>query len=494
MLARPMACLTMLWMTFSMSSPVKEMFLNLMATLLAMQRAAKRSASQDFIASDDFKGIMKDRLRACLLSPNLTGYVLELADNVIAYAKKHPTTFKIPDGTFEDSEMSDVVTTFIEENLTAQRGSMKQKINHSLKTKANISVLAKSLASMGHEVTVAHWAHFAFLRSTFVSFQTVVEQAKATSAAQDSTVAVMENRDSEVIDSPEAPGPGPATSENEEPDGVTVADTIEKARTGYQPNIGNLSTFSFVMFFTSCLQDDMKRYVSTHSLIPTFDKTSGSGQSNHLLIHSVYSKGKIHILQYNYHIQSPVKTQTIPKVSQTLLRTNRVIVMSEQVRENSGSPSNLHNFGHWPVTPRHSSGTIDFHSQKSSIIGALLHTHPQSTPCCQLENLYCRDSLVQNKGAKIFGIWVICVGQRLQIATISSLATATFKNILFYLCETSFIDVDDSDDVQLPDKYDQINTGLIPALCALKGQPPTLNLNDLPHTSFHHRQPLLMNS
>ncbi|KAG1801435.1 uncharacterized protein HD556DRAFT_1438463 [Suillus plorans] len=209
---------------------VKEMFLNLMATLLTMQRAAKRSASQDFIASDDFKGIMKDRLRACLLSPNLTGYVLELADNVIAYAKKHPMTFKIPDGTFEDSEMSDMVTTFIKENLTAQWGSVKQKINHSLKTKANISVLAKSLASMGHEVTVAHWARFAFLRSTFVSFQTVVEQAKATSAAQDSAVAVVENRDSEVINSPEAPGPGPATSENEEPDGVTVADMIEKAR------------------------------------------------------------------------------------------------------------------------------------------------------------------------------------------------------------------------------------------------------------------------
>jgi hypothetical protein len=31
------------------------MFLNLMATLLTMQRAAKRSASQEFIASDDFK-------------------------------------------------------------------------------------------------------------------------------------------------------------------------------------------------------------------------------------------------------------------------------------------------------------------------------------------------------------------------------------------------------------------------------------------------------
>jgi hypothetical protein len=61
--------------------------------------------------------------------------------------------------------MSDVVTTFIKENLTAQRGSMKQKINHSVKIKANISVLAKSLATTGHEVTAAHWARFAFLVS-----------------------------------------------------------------------------------------------------------------------------------------------------------------------------------------------------------------------------------------------------------------------------------------------------------------------------------------
>ncbi|KAG2352790.1 hypothetical protein BDR07DRAFT_1383875 [Suillus spraguei] len=64
---------------------------------------------------------------------------------------------------------------------------------------------------------------------TFVSFQTVVEQSKATSAAHDSAVAVVENTD-EVIDSPEAPGPGPATSENKEPDGVTVTDTIEKTQ------------------------------------------------------------------------------------------------------------------------------------------------------------------------------------------------------------------------------------------------------------------------
>ncbi|KAG2151775.1 hypothetical protein BD769DRAFT_1380654 [Suillus cothurnatus] len=135
-----------------------------------------------------FKGIMKDRLHACLLSLNLIGYVLELADN--AYAKKHPTTFKIPDGAFEDSEMSDVVTMFIKENLTAQWESIKQKINHSVKMKANISVLTKSLASLGHEVTMAHWVHFAFLCSTFVSFQTVVEQSKATLATQDSTAVV----------------------------------------------------------------------------------------------------------------------------------------------------------------------------------------------------------------------------------------------------------------------------------------------------------------
>ncbi|KAG1905529.1 uncharacterized protein F5891DRAFT_944132, partial [Suillus fuscotomentosus] len=199
------------------------------------------------------------------------------------YAKKHPTTFKIPDGTFEDSEMSDVVTTFIKENLTTKRGSMKQKINHSLKTKVNISVLAKSLASTGHEVTAAHWARFAFLVSTSLLL------------LFDSAVAVVENRDSEIIDSPKAPGPGPATSDNAEPNGVTVADTIEKARnwvsTEYWEFVDILlrdvrqeaRTIGKTLlerekivetFFMSCLQDDMKRYSSTHSLIPTFDKVT----------------------------------------------------------------------------------------------------------------------------------------------------------------------------------------------------------------------------
>ncbi|KAG1857246.1 hypothetical protein C8R48DRAFT_775685 [Suillus tomentosus] len=265
---------------------VKEMFLNLMATLLAMQRAAKRSASQDFIASDDFKGIMKDRLHACLLSPNLTGYVLELADNVIAYAKKHPTTFKIPDGTFKDSKMLDMVTTFIKENLTTQWRSMKQKPQNQ-----GEYICPREVSSInGSRSYSSTLGTLCLSGNTFV-----IEQAKATSAAQDSAVAVMENRDSEVIDSPEVPGPGPATSENEEPDGVTVADTKEKAQnwvlTKYWEFVDLLlrdvrqeaRTIGKTLLecekivetcFTSCLQDDMKRYSSTHSLIPTFNKVT----------------------------------------------------------------------------------------------------------------------------------------------------------------------------------------------------------------------------
>ncbi|KAG2114957.1 hypothetical protein BD769DRAFT_1391340 [Suillus cothurnatus] len=170
--------------------------------------------------------------RATSLSPPTTP-IHDLPDNALdnflnAYAKKHPMNFKIPDRAFEDSEMLDVVTMFIKENLTAQWGSMKQKINHSVKMKANISVLTKSLATSDHEVTMAHWARFAFLHSTFVSFQTVVEQSKATSATQDST-AVVENRDGDN-DSPKTPGLDPATRENKEPDEVAVTDTMEKTR------------------------------------------------------------------------------------------------------------------------------------------------------------------------------------------------------------------------------------------------------------------------
>ncbi|KAG2071390.1 hypothetical protein BDR04DRAFT_1117781 [Suillus decipiens] len=186
MLARSMVCLTMLWMTFSIPMPGQV-------------------CQGDVFEFDGNPAL------------NAKGHQMIFK----AYAKKHPTTFKIPDGTFEDLEMLDVVTTFIKENLIAQWESMKQKCQNQGKY-----VLAKSLATSGHEVTMEHWAHFAFLHSTFVSFQTAVEQSKATSATQDSTAEV-DNRDGNN-NSPEALGLDPATRENEEPDKVAVANTMEK--------------------------------------------------------------------------------------------------------------------------------------------------------------------------------------------------------------------------------------------------------------------------
>ncbi|KAH7905869.1 hypothetical protein BJ138DRAFT_1094753 [Hygrophoropsis aurantiaca] len=105
-----------------------------------------------------------DRLLSCLLSPNLTGYLDELPENIFAYAKKNLSVFKIPARAMEDPEMSGFIDKLIKEVLTKQRAQIKQKIANSLKTKMHISILAKSLTPGGYyEITMAHWARIAFL-------------------------------------------------------------------------------------------------------------------------------------------------------------------------------------------------------------------------------------------------------------------------------------------------------------------------------------------
>ncbi|KAF9229199.1 hypothetical protein BS17DRAFT_762874 [Gyrodon lividus] len=71
-----------------------------------------------------YKDILKDQLWACLLSPNLTAYVQDLA----IYTKKNLQTFKIPETALEDSEMTDKITSLISQLLMSARSNMKQKV------------------------------------------------------------------------------------------------------------------------------------------------------------------------------------------------------------------------------------------------------------------------------------------------------------------------------------------------------------------------------
>ncbi|KAF8416229.1 hypothetical protein L210DRAFT_3411508, partial [Boletus edulis BED1] len=72
--------------------------------------------------------IMKDRLRSCLLSPNLTGYVTELPENLWSFMKKNTTVFKIPTLALDDPELSEYIDGLMKETLTKQRAIIKAKV------------------------------------------------------------------------------------------------------------------------------------------------------------------------------------------------------------------------------------------------------------------------------------------------------------------------------------------------------------------------------
>ncbi|KAF8840216.1 hypothetical protein BDN67DRAFT_981196 [Paxillus ammoniavirescens] len=104
-----------------------EMVITMHAELLVKKQEEAKNDAHHYIHSEEFKDILKDRLRLCLLSPNLTAYVIDLASNVFAYAKKNLATFKIPAKAIEDPEMLDHIHVLIKEILTSQRSNIKQK-------------------------------------------------------------------------------------------------------------------------------------------------------------------------------------------------------------------------------------------------------------------------------------------------------------------------------------------------------------------------------
>ncbi|KAG1874859.1 hypothetical protein F4604DRAFT_1924990 [Suillus subluteus] len=60
---------------------------------------------KELIDSKDFKSALQSRLTACLLSPNLTGYVDNTHTNIMEFIKNHREVFKIPAVLINDVEL-----------------------------------------------------------------------------------------------------------------------------------------------------------------------------------------------------------------------------------------------------------------------------------------------------------------------------------------------------------------------------------------------------
>ncbi|KIJ15044.1 hypothetical protein PAXINDRAFT_12305 [Paxillus involutus ATCC 200175] len=239
-----------------------EMAITMHAELLVRKREQEKTDAHQYISSEEFKhyftkDILKDRLRSCLLSPNLTAYIIDLALNVFAYAKKNLTTFKIPPTTIEDPEMSDHIHMLIKEILTSQCSNIKQKISNSINYKLHVSVLARSLAPAGfYEITTSHWSRFSFLRASMTTFDTIVEECAA--RASQRKKAKRTHRRHASAASPEAP----AEEEEAARDGDS-RDGDESRTTGNEDAVdgnGDNRTWATADFweYVDCLLADLR--------------------------------------------------------------------------------------------------------------------------------------------------------------------------------------------------------------------------------------------
>ncbi|KAG2120570.1 uncharacterized protein F5147DRAFT_831827 [Suillus discolor] len=243
-----------------------------------------------------YKRSLGDRLRACLLSPNLTAYVTDLSAKIFDFSKKNPSVFKISVEALQDSDAMDRLDVLMKKILTAQRGNMKQKLIASIEKRSDLSTLARSLAGNCTELTMAHWARIAFMRSFLIDFRTLCSHQKTTNA--------------QLEEASTGPSLQPQTDEggdNNIPIGTTASASHELGEDGEDDNDNEEErTWSFSQyweyldkvldelkeearqkhafpqaradyikqFFTKCLQQDLQIFPGGGSLAPSLDSVT----------------------------------------------------------------------------------------------------------------------------------------------------------------------------------------------------------------------------
>ncbi|KAI6116979.1 hypothetical protein EV401DRAFT_2073038 [Pisolithus croceorrhizus] len=120
---------------------------------------------QETLTSKDFEISLHNRLLACLLSPNITAYVMDTQRHIMDFIFKHQNIFKIPVGVFDNSELKSSLHTVVSRLLATIHSHLKSQLMLSITKKTCIINVTKSLAHMssGMELEAAHWNRMAFL-------------------------------------------------------------------------------------------------------------------------------------------------------------------------------------------------------------------------------------------------------------------------------------------------------------------------------------------
>ncbi|KAL0568971.1 hypothetical protein V5O48_013000 [Marasmius crinis-equi] len=139
-----------------------------------------------FITGKDFKAKLRIHITACLLAPDISGYLGGTVEAIMSLIQSNPDLFGVPRELLQyHPHLLPQLRKQVVEDLSASRGAIRTKIIASLEEKDGskglpMNELAKNLASgiVTMEVQTKHWARFSFLRSCQVKFAAHLEQNK----------------------------------------------------------------------------------------------------------------------------------------------------------------------------------------------------------------------------------------------------------------------------------------------------------------------------
>ncbi|KAI6021345.1 hypothetical protein BKA83DRAFT_4493944 [Pisolithus microcarpus] len=113
-----------------------HMLLNMKASLIKYEidtHANKSNILQETLASKDFEIALHNCLLACLLSPNINAYVMDMQRHIM-FIFEHQDIFKIPAGVFDNAELKSSLHSIVSRLLATIHSHLKLQVhaNHQM--------------------------------------------------------------------------------------------------------------------------------------------------------------------------------------------------------------------------------------------------------------------------------------------------------------------------------------------------------------------------
>ncbi|KAH0825730.1 hypothetical protein J3R83DRAFT_9936 [Lanmaoa asiatica] len=123
----------------------------------------KLTEAKATLEARDFRHMLKRRITACLLSPNLTAYVTDTTDHIMMFMQEHQEIFKAPKIFFKDVELNEILKKLVTDTLASCQERIKTCLIQSLCKGTSIMDVLQAVSMGNMEINAAHWTRFSFL-------------------------------------------------------------------------------------------------------------------------------------------------------------------------------------------------------------------------------------------------------------------------------------------------------------------------------------------